>query len=145
MVRKLWINAGGYLLFQYHPLGNGYANKSLLVHRIVATVFIPNPDNKPEVNHIDCDPTNNRVENLEWCTSSENTRHSWKLGRQNDVAGRLGEDHQKAKLTTVQAINIIHVKGSITAAALARLYGVRATTVLRIWSGEGWNHLPRRR
>ena len=48
------------------------------VHRLVATAFIPNPDNLPVVNHIDENPENNRVENLEWCTVQYNTQYSAK-------------------------------------------------------------------
>lgn len=55
----------GYYTFSYKK---GYA-----VHRVIATAFIPNPDNKPEVNHIDGNKLNNAVSNLEWATQSENT------------------------------------------------------------------------
>ena len=57
--------------------------KRYLVHRLVAELFIPNPEGKPQVNHIDCNGMNNAVSNLEWVTGSENMAHSAKLGRQN--------------------------------------------------------------
>lgn len=50
--------------------------KRFMCHRIVAQEFIPNPNNKPFINHIDGNPANNKVENLEWCTQEENEQHS---------------------------------------------------------------------
>ena len=50
------------------------------VHRLVANAFVPNPNNKPEVNHIDSNPFNNSAGNLEWVTHSENMRHANKFG-----------------------------------------------------------------
>lgn len=62
---------------------------TLLVHRIVATCFIPNPNNLPEVNHIDNDPTNNAVSNLEWCTDQYNQNYKKNFGTSPaDVSGR---------------------------------------------------------
>jgi hypothetical protein len=53
----------------------GEKRKQMAVHRLVALAFLPNPDNKPYVNHKDMNPSNNRVSNLEWVTEGENTRH----------------------------------------------------------------------
>lgn len=58
------------------PLRNGKKQKRIFVHRLVADAFIPNLDNKPCVNHIDCNTKNNCAANLEWCTHKENTNHA---------------------------------------------------------------------
>lgn len=65
--------------------------KHFFVHDLVASVYIPNPDNKPFINHKDEDKTYNRVNNLEWCTSKENNRHGTRLAR-------IAESNKKAIL-----------------------------------------------
>ncbi len=82
-------------------------HKSQMVHRLVAKAFISNPKNKPEVNHIDGDPSNNNVENLEWVTPSENVIHSYKTGL---AYGMCGENHGRSKLTLEDVEEIRRLK-----------------------------------
>lgn len=76
-IRSLTVSNRGYLTVLFKRRGNG---KRFYVHRLVANAFIPNPNNKRTVNHIDGNKQNNNVDNLEWATYEENISHSWKTG-----------------------------------------------------------------
>lgn len=88
----------GYLAVDLYDGGKRSTER---VHRLVAEAFVPNPDNKPEVNHKDGNKHNNNASNLEWVTSKENCRHAWSqglmkpsrsmLGRKNPNGGRKGK------------------------------------------------------
>lgn len=81
----------GYLQIILHK---SKKNKLFLVHRLVAESFIPNPKNKPQVNHINGIKTENFVNNLEWCTGSENVKHSFKIGlSHSNFKTQSGEKH----------------------------------------------------
>ena len=68
---------GKYKIVTYYKDGK---QKHEYVHRLVAAAFCPNPEGKPIINHIDGNPENNRAENLEWCTHSENIQHAYRIG-----------------------------------------------------------------
>lgn len=76
-ILRTYINSAGYVMATF-PI-NG-VKKRRMVHRLVAEAFIQNVENKPMINHIDADRTNNNVENLEWCTNRENVMHGFKIG-----------------------------------------------------------------
>jgi hypothetical protein len=76
-IRKLTLEKSGYVTV---GITVDKKFKKYLVHILVAKHFIPNPENKEEVNHINGIKSDNRVENLEWCTPSENLSHAYKLG-----------------------------------------------------------------
>lgn len=68
--------------------------KSMKIHRLVAQAFIPNPDNKPEVDHVDCNPMNNKVENLRWCNRAENQAN--RLTPKCNTCGLKGVSYSKS-------------------------------------------------
>lgn len=97
---KPWISKHGYALVDL-SVNKKITHKS--VHRLVALAFIPNPDNKPEVNHKDGDKLNNSATNLEWSTKSENIAHSF---------GVLGNKHPRAKRVRCVETGVVYKSAS---------------------------------
>lgn len=86
----------GYLALRYLEDNK---NKNFMIHRAVAELYLPNPDNKPQVNHINGDAWDNRVENLEWVTASENCYHRTKMYPEEYI--------EKRKHTKIKGFNTI--------------------------------------
>lgn len=111
--------------------------KSLLVHRLVAGNFIPNPDNLPEVNHKDCNPLNNRVDNLEWCDRRYNIKYSYDYGRKTVK----GTKNPNVKLTEedVTAIKALLKTNRFLPIEIAKMFKVSSGSISHIDKGRTWS------
>lgn len=99
---------------------------SISVHRLVAEAYIPNPDNKPCVNHLDGNKSNNHVSNLEWCTYKENTKHAIDTGL---------IDYAKARARNAlrdSAIKALYANGSFTMDQLAQVFDCTQANISRV-------------
>ena len=112
--------------------------KKLTIHRIVAKTFIPNNENKPDVNHINGDKHDNRLENLEWVTKSENQKHAAKLG----LINCKGSRNSQSKLT--EDIVIAIFTSNKRTSELSKEYNISQPTICDIRKGRSWTHLTNR-
>lgn len=110
------------------------------IHRLVAEAFIPNPENKPQINHINGIKTDNGINNLEWCTSQENLYHAYASGLNIRARGeRVGISRLKEK--QVVKIRKIYQSGKYTQLEVANMFGVSRSAIRGVINGETWKHV----
>lgn len=98
------------------------------MHRVIALCYIPNPQNKECVNHIDGNGLNNNISNLEWVTHSENSKHAFSIGLRKTNKTYL-------KLTPEQQQEIVALKGSMSQYKIAKLYDIDQSYVCKLQKG----------
>lgn len=132
-------NKKGYL--RVYLYNDEHKRKGFMLHRLVAKTFIPNPNNLPQVNHKDGNKENNKVDNLEWCTCSENIKHSIDIGRHYIPNGK-GENSAYHKLTQEQ-VNFIRKyykfrDKNFNSVQLGKKFGVHKGTIMAIVNNINW-------
>ena len=132
-----------YGYFQYGLSRRGCKQKMFRAHRLVGYAFCNPPTNWEglQINHKNGIRTDNRAENLEWCTSTENIIHA------RDILGadysNPGEEHPMSKLTEVDVLEIrrLHAEGGISSKELGLKYGVHYSHIWRIVTRKRWKHV----
>lgn len=139
-IRKTHLDACGYELV---ALSKNSVIKHWTVHRLVATAFIPNPNNLPQVNHKDEIRNHNTVDNLEWCTIEYNQNYGHR--RERSSKNSTGEKNARAILTEKDVLEIRrdYIPGDkkYGVRPLAEKYGVKYVTITKITCGKIWKHL----
>lgn len=107
-------------------------------HRVIAIAFIPNPNNLPEVNHIDGNKLNNRVDNLEWVSKKENQHHASHV-----LNKRVGKHHYDTNLDDDMVMEIYDKckNTNLKYKEIAKLYNVSPDTPAKIAQGYSWKYL----
>lgn len=130
------LNGSYYLVVSLHKNG---ISKQYFIHKLVAEAFIPNPNNKPQVNHIDGNKLNNNLENLEWCTQSENQIHANKLGLwKSTEAHKYKASEQGKQMRKLSMVSVRHIREfliphtTVTIDAIAKYYNVSRGTIRNI-------------
>lgn len=125
--------------YKYVTLCRGGVLKKISVHRLIALVFLPNPHNKPCINHIDNNRANNNLKNLEWCTPQENSNHAKKQGR---IFSPKGDEHFKSKIKESEIPNIRKmINDGIKVTQIAKIYKVNQPIISNIKSGKTYKHV----
>lgn len=138
-IRSLSLTKDGYPKVRLIHKGK---DKTARVHRLVAEAFIPNPEGKDTVNHIDGNKENNRVSNLEWVDRSEQMYHAYRLGLKPSMGGT---NNTQAKLTAEQVKEIrrdyVRQSQEFGTVALAKKYGVTNRVIGLVVNGKSYKNV----
>lgn len=130
------LDQDGYRLILLYDSGK---RRMFKAHRIVATAFVPNPDNLPQINHKNAVKADNRADNLEWCSCKYNINHAVDSGLWNAAKGSR---HRMAKLTESDVLAIRTMKRSgISTRDLAARFSVSRATIGDLLAGRTWSWL----
>lgn len=138
-ILKAYTDQDGYLRLSLRKNGT---KRKYYVHRLVALAFLSNPHNKPTINHKNGIKNDNRVENLEWATWSENNQHAYDTNLNNSLHC-CGEKAHNSKLTEKDVLEIKrqYKSGDYTQTELAIRYNVIHQTISAIIRGKTWKYL----
>ncbi len=130
------IDKKGYCCIGFRANGS---RKEKKIHRLLAEIFIPNPENKPQINHINGIKNDNSIENLEWVTNEENMKHAFKTG----LVDKKGEKNQNAKLNDAKIIVIRRLleRGNMTTREIGSFFGVAHSQICAIKLNKAWTHV----
>lgn len=124
----------GYLCY---PLTNDVGIFNKFIHRIVCETFIENIYNKPHINHIDGNKLNNFIENLEWCTQSENLQHSYDfLNRESPNKGKFGKENRNSVSVKQLDLNGNLIKIWDCISDFSRVHNKRTTDIVAALKGR---------
>lgn len=124
--------------YKYVVLCRFGKRKNKFIHRLVASAFIPNPNNYPVVNHINAIKACNYQNNLEWCTQKENITHSWDMNLQ---TVNTGSKCNLSKLNEEIVINIRLLKEVKNNKEISELYSISERTIRDIINRKTWKHI----
>lgn len=111
-------------------------SKLMLVHRIMAITFIPNPDNHPIINHIDGNKQNNSIENLEWCTYAHNNQHAIDTGLSKKITPGIGKDNHKSKAIDMLTLDGGYIRTYESSRLASKDLGKSQGTISMVCRGE---------
>lgn len=134
-IKSQYVGSTGYYMC---TLTKDKRSRPQRVHRLLAELFIPNPDNELFVNHIDGNKLNNSISNLEWCSHSHNMKHAFRI----ELVNNTGEKNGMSKLNEEDVKEIKKLLSEkVSQYKIAKLFNVSRSAILKINLNKTWNHV----